>query len=163
VVTNDVARPRGTYLGGASTHDAFHLVAPEPDGVQLERCYRDAMAVAGVKADDVDLVKAHGSGTPLNDSVEAAMLDRVFPSTTQVCSYKPLLGHSMAMASLAELAGLMAGYQSGSLPPHVTDDPAHPRLADGGTPPSGPVLCGSVGLGGANAVAVLDLSEGTAA
>jgi hypothetical protein len=43
----------------------------------------------------------------------------------------------------------------------VTDDEADPRLADGGPPPPGPVLCASVGLGGANAVAVLDLHGGT--
>jgi 3-oxoacyl-[acyl-carrier-protein] synthase II len=34
-------QPRATYLGGAITHDAFHLVAPEPEAVQLERCYRE--------------------------------------------------------------------------------------------------------------------------
>jgi 3-oxoacyl-[acyl-carrier-protein] synthase II len=161
VLTGDVDRPRATYLGGAATHDAFHLVAPEPDGVQLERCHRDALAAAGVKAEDVGLVKAHGSGTPHNDTVEAAVLDRVFPPATRVCSYKPLIGHCMAMASLAELAALMAGYEVGSLPARVTDDEADPRLADGDPPPPGPVLCASVGLGGANTVAVLDLPEGT--
>jgi 3-oxoacyl-[acyl-carrier-protein] synthase II len=151
---------RAVYRGGATTHDAFHLVAPEPEGTQLERCYRDALAAAGASPDDIALVKAHGSGTPLNDTVEAALLDRLFPPATRVCSYKPLVGHAMALAALAELAGLMAGYEIGMLPPHVTDDPAHPRLADGGPPPDGPVLCGSVGLGGANTAAVLDIAKG---
>jgi 3-oxoacyl-[acyl-carrier-protein] synthase II len=161
VLTGGVDRPRATYLGGASTHDAFHLVAPEPDGVQLERCHRDALAAAAVKAEDVGLVKAHGSGTPLNDTVEAAVLDRVFPPATRVCSYKPLVGHCMAMASLAELASLIAGYEVGALPAHVTGDAADARLADGDPPPPGPVLCASVGLGGANTVAVLDFPGGT--
>lgn len=161
VLTGNVERPRATYLGGAGTHDAFHLVAPEPDGVQLERCHRDALAAAGVKPGDVGLVKAHGSGTPLSDSVEAAVLDRVFPPATRVCSYKPFVGHCMAMAALAELASLMAGYEIGSLPAHVTGDEADARLADGGPPPPGPVLCASVGLGGANTVAALDFHGGT--
>jgi len=153
-------RPRAVYLGGATTHDAFHLVAPEPEGTQLERCYRDALAVAGVDPEEVSLVKAHGSGTPLNDTVEAALLDRMFPPTTQVCSYKPLVGHCMAAASLVELASLVVGYEIGALPPHVTSDPANPRLPDGGPPPDGPVLCGSVGLGGANTAAVFDIPRG---
>lgn len=160
VVTGEADRPRATYLGGAATHDAFHLVAPAPDGVQLERCYRAALADADVDAGDIALVKAHGSGTPLNDQVEAALLDRLFPPATQVCSYKPLVGHCMALASLAELAGLVAGYEIDRLPAHVTDDPAHPRLADAGPPPDGPVLCGSVGLGGANTAAVFDIPRG---
>ena len=152
--------PRATYLGGAATHDAFHLVAPAADGVQLERCYREALADAGVGPADIGLVKAHGSGTPLNDQVEAALLDRLFPANTRVCSYKPLVGHCMALASLAELAGLLAGHEIGALPRHVTDDPAHPRLADGDPPPEGLVLCGSVGLGGANTAAVFDIPRG---
>ncbi|HEY8544631.1 MAG TPA: hypothetical protein VIL36_06275, partial [Acidimicrobiales bacterium] len=114
----------------------------------------------GVAAADVGLVKAHGSGTPLNDEVEAALLDRLFPPATRVCSYKPLVGHCMALASLAELAGLLAGYEVGALPRHVTADPAHPRLADGDPPPDGPVLCGSVGLGGANTAALFDIPRG---
>jgi 3-oxoacyl-[acyl-carrier-protein] synthase II len=161
-------RRRATYLGGATTHDAFHLVAPDADGVELERCYRDALAAAGVAPDDVAVIKAHGSGTPLNDTVELDVLDRVFGPATQVCSYKPLVGHAMAMASLLELTALLAGYELGALPGPVTDDPAHPRLATGGPPRPGLALCGSVGLGGANTVAVLDIappsttaSEGT--
>jgi 3-oxoacyl-[acyl-carrier-protein] synthase II len=156
----EAPRPRATYLGGAITHDAFHLVAPEPEGIQLERCYRDALAAAGVGAEEIALVKAHGSGTPLNDTVEAALLDRLFPPTTEVCSYKPLVGHCMAVASLVELASLVVGYEIGALPPHVTDDPANPRLPDGGPPPDGLVLCGSVGLGGANTAAVFDIPRG---
>ncbi len=61
----------------------------------------------------------------------------------------------MAAAGMAELAALLSGYRVGTLPAHVTDDPAHPRLPDGGPPPDGLVLCASVGLGGANSAVVL--------
>lgn len=160
VLTPDAPRPRARYLGGAATHDAYHLVAPNPDGVQLERCYRDALADAAVGPGDIALVKAHGSGTPINDQVEAELLDRLFPPATRVCSYKPLVGHCMALASLAELAALIAGYEVGRLPARITDDPSHPRLADADPPPEGLVLCGSVGLGGANTAAVFDIPRG---
>jgi 3-oxoacyl-[acyl-carrier-protein] synthase II len=160
VVTARSPSRRATYLGGASTHDAYHLVAPEPGAVQLEHAYRAALAAAGADPADVAVVKAHGSGTPVNDASEAAMLDRVFPASTRVCSYKPLIGHAMGMASLAELAALLAGYEAGVLPGPVTDDPSHSRLARGGAPPPGLVACGSVGLGGSNTVAILDVPIG---
>jgi 3-oxoacyl-[acyl-carrier-protein] synthase II len=151
-----------TYLGGAMTHDAFHLVAAEPSGRELERCLRDGLAAAGCGPGDVAVVKAHGSGTPLNDGVEADVTDRVFPPATRLCSYKPLVGHAMAAAALAEMAGLLCGYAAGALPARVGDGPAHDRLAAGERPPDGLVLCASVGLGGANTAAVLDVHpEGT--
>jgi 3-oxoacyl-[acyl-carrier-protein] synthase II len=153
----DAGAVRATYRGGATTHDAFHLVASEPDGRELERCLRDALADAGADPADVAVVKAHGSGTPLNDGIEAALADRLFPARTRLCSYKPLVGHCMAAASLAELAGVLAGYEAGQLPTRVSDDPAHPRLTDGEPPPDGLLLCTSVGLGGANATVVLDV------
>jgi 3-oxoacyl-[acyl-carrier-protein] synthase II len=159
VVTERADGGRATYLGGATTHDAFHLVASEPEGRELERCLRGALADAGADPAEVALVKAHGSGTPLNDGIESALADRVFPAETRLCSYKPLVGHCMAAASLAELAGLLAGYEAGQLPVRVSDDPAHPRLADGEPPPEGLVLCTSVGLGGANTTVVLDVDR----
>ena len=160
VVSDGVDRARATYLGGAQTHDAFHLVAPDPDGTQLARCYEDALAAADVKAGDVAVIKAHGSGTPINDKVELAVVDARFPSSTRLCTYKPLLGHCMAAAALVELAALLAGYELDALPGPVGGAPAHPRLSDGGAPPPGLALCGSVGLGGANTVAVLDIPRG---
>jgi 3-oxoacyl-[acyl-carrier-protein] synthase II len=157
VVTDRAEAGRATLLGGAATNDAFHLVAAEPEGRQLERCLREALAAADAAPDDVAVVKAHGSGTLLNDGVEAALLDRLFPPETRVCSYKPLVGHCMAAASLVELAGLLAGYEAGRLPVRVTADPAHPRLSDGEAPPPGLALCASVGLGGTNTAIVLDI------
>lgn len=148
-----------TYRGGGITHDAFHLVAPEPEGTQLERAVRAALADADASPDDVAVVKAHGSGTALNDCVEEALADRVFPDHTRLCSYKPLLGHAMAAASLTELAGLLAGYAGGHLPARVSDEPAHPRLADGEPVPDGLVVCTSVGLGGANTAAVFAIDR----
>jgi 3-oxoacyl-[acyl-carrier-protein] synthase II len=152
---------RARYLGGATTHDAYHLVASEPEGREMERCLVEALKGAGATPSDVGVVKAHGSGTPLHDGVEAALADRLFPPATRLVSYKPLLGHCMAVSALAELAGALAGWEEGVLPAPVTaTDAAHPRLADGGPPPDGLVVCTSMGLGGTNAAVVLDIAPG---
>jgi 3-oxoacyl-[acyl-carrier-protein] synthase II len=157
VVTDRSDAARATVLGAATSHDAFHLVAAEPEGRELERCLRDALDAVGADPADVAVVKAHGSGTPLNDGVEAALADRMFPAETRLCSYKPLVGHCMAASALAELAAVLAGYEAGRLPGRVSDDRAHPRLTDGEAPPDGLVVCASVGLGGTNAAVVLDI------
>jgi 3-oxoacyl-[acyl-carrier-protein] synthase II len=157
VVTPRADGGRAAVLGAATTHDAHHLVAAEPSGRELERCLREALDRAGVAPGDVGLVKAHGSGTPLNDTIESALADRLFPPETRLCSYKPLVGHCMAASALAELACVLAGPDAGVLPAHVTADPAHSRLADADPFPGGPVACLSVGLGGVNAAAILDI------
>jgi 3-oxoacyl-[acyl-carrier-protein] synthase II len=153
--------PRAHYLGGASTHDAHHLVAMNPTGEEVERCLQWALTDANVTPGEVGLVKAHGSGTPLNDRVESEVADRVFPAPTRLCSFKPLVGHCMAVSALAELAALMASWESGRYPAPVTGDPAHPRLLGRHSPPPGPVVCMSVGLGGSNAAAVVASGEPT--
>jgi 3-oxoacyl-[acyl-carrier-protein] synthase II len=162
VVTRSARRPRATYLGGAETHDAFHLVAPDPAGTQLARCWSDALRMARARPEDVAVVKAHGSGTPINDGVELAVADGLFGPDVRLCTYKPLVGHCMAAAALVELAALLAGYQIDRLPGPVTADPADPRLSDGGPPPPGLALCGSVGLGGANSASLFDIPRGEA-
>lgn len=158
VLTAEADGARATYLGGATTHDAFHLAAPEPDGRELERCMLEALQAANVAAGDIGLVKTHGSGTPANDRIEAMLFDKYFPASTSLCSYKPCVGHCMGMSSMAELAAVLASYEIGELPTRVTaTHAAHPQLADGEPMPDGLALCVSVGLGGTNAAAVLDV------
>jgi 3-oxoacyl-[acyl-carrier-protein] synthase II len=152
---------RARYLGGATTHDAHHLVATEPEGREMERCLVEALKGAGATPGDVGVVKAHGSGTPLHDGVEAALADRLFPEATRLVSYKPLVGHCMGASALVEVAATLAGWEEGALPGPVTaTDAAHPRLAAGGPPPEGLVACTSMGLGGTNAAVVLDIAPG---
>src|SRR5437879_7005026 len=74
----DVAGPRlGRLLGHASTSDATHVAAPDPSGRGLQHAIELALAQAGLDADAVEFVSAHGTGTPLNDRIETAVLKRV--------------------------------------------------------------------------------------
>src|SRR6266446_9022348 len=67
----DVAGPRlGRLLGHASTSDATHVAAPDPSGRGLQHAIELALAQAGLDADAVEFVSAHGTGTPLNDRIE---------------------------------------------------------------------------------------------
>ena len=156
----------GRLLGHASASDGAHLTAPDPEGRGLEFAVRAALAEAGVGPGDVDFVSAHGTGTPLNDRIETAVLHRVLGARAlevPVNSIKGALGHTMgAAATLEAIMCLLAG--------------RHGRgAADGGVRggrsrvPPGPRARGrarayrprvslstSLGFGGCNAALVLE-------
>ena len=70
------AKILGEVAGYGSTSDAFHLTAPEPTGGPASRAIELALADAGLTADDVDYINAHGTSTQLNDAAETAALKR---------------------------------------------------------------------------------------
>ena len=74
----DARGPRlGRLLGHGSASDASHIAAPDPQGRGLESAIRAALDAAGADPGDLDFVSAHGTGTPLNDRIETAVLRRV--------------------------------------------------------------------------------------
>src|SRR5439155_6325345 len=96
------ARRRGAaviaeFLGYGVTSDAFHMTAPDPSGVAGGRTIRTALAAAGVNAEDVDYVNAHGTATSQNDSAETAALKSALGERarkTPVSSTKSMMPHS---------------------------------------------------------------------
>jgi 3-oxoacyl-[acyl-carrier-protein] synthase II len=162
----DARGPRlGRLLGHASIGDGSHIAAPDPDGGGLERAIRAALHEAGAGADAIDFVSAHGTGTPLNDRIETAVLQRVLGGRADripVNSIKGALGHTMgAAATLEAIMCLLAG-RHGLVPAtlgleepadecrldHVRHAPrgAHPRVS----------LSTSLGFGGCNAALVVE-------
>lgn len=119
------ARIHAEVLGYGLNCDAHHQVAPEEQSVAV--CMSLALANAGVRPDEVDLISAHGTGTRANDVTEAAAIRRVFgPRPPRTVSVKSMLGHSMGAASaLASVACILA-ISEGFIPPtinHVATDP----------------------------------------
>jgi len=155
----------GRLLGHASASDGSHIAAPDANGRGLELAARTALDEAGLTAADVDFVSAHGTGTLVNDRIEADVLRRVLgrrASEIPVNSIKGSLGHTMgAAAALEAVMCLMAG-RDGIVPKtlgleepdpvceldHVIGAPraARPRIS----------LSTSLGFGGCNAALVLE-------
>src|SRR5207253_725454 len=103
----------GRLLGHASASDGSHIAAPDANGRGLELAARSALEEAGLTSADVDFVSAHGTGTPLNDRIEAEVLRRLLgrrASEIPVNSIKASVGHTMgAAAALEAVMCLLAG------------------------------------------------------
>ena len=120
------------YGGAGLTTDAHHLSAPEPEGIQAAEAMHLALVAADIAPTDVDLVLAHGTGTPLNDSMEAKAIEAVFGSTTPCASYKALSGHTLAGAGALQAAiaaALLTDNPDGVLPPSAGIETTDPALA----------------------------------
>ncbi|MFB2830858.1 beta-ketoacyl-[acyl-carrier-protein] synthase family protein [Aeromonas jandaei] len=91
-------------LGDGESSDAWHISAPHPQGEGAERAMQMALARAGLEADRVGYVNAHGTATRLNDEMESRALARLFPNKVPVSSTKVLTGHTLGAAGATEAA-----------------------------------------------------------
>ncbi len=106
----DSARRRGApvlarLLGWAMGSDTTHRTSPREDGDGLVRAMRRALVVAGLDAADIDHVNAHGTGTTLNDRVEALALHRLLGDRLHrvpCSSTKPVTGHCLGASAALE-------------------------------------------------------------
>ena len=134
VERDDLARSReaGVYAelaGAAMTSDAYHETAPQPEGEAAALAIRRALANAHAGPDEVDLIVAHGTGTPLNDTAETRAIKLALgrrARTIPVTAPKSMVGHLIGAAgSLAALVGVLA-IRDGRIPPTInleTPDP----------------------------------------
>jgi 3-oxoacyl-[acyl-carrier-protein] synthase II len=146
---------------GAST-DGYHVAAPRPDGAQVERAMREALAEACVDPGALGYVNAHGTSTRLNDAVELVALRRVLAGhapAVPISSTKSMTGHMLAAAGAVEAAVAVTACRTGDVPPTINcDDPEDPDLNlvphRAQRHDVGHAMSNSFGFGGHNAVLV---------
>ncbi|MDA0109358.1 beta-ketoacyl-[acyl-carrier-protein] synthase family protein [Vibrio sp. La 4.2.2] len=91
-------------LGAGDSSDAHHISAPHPEGRGAEEAMQKALADAQLSPADIGYINAHGTATPLNDSMESKAISRVFGTNVPVSSTKPFTGHTLGAASATEAA-----------------------------------------------------------
>lgn len=153
-------------LGIGETSDAYHMSAPDPDGLGAEYAMRAALEDAGLEAETIDYLNLHATATPKNDAMESHAVSRIFPKGVPCSGTKPLTGHTLGAAGATELAFCWLALQHGILPPHCWDqdwDNHLPRLklveqANNSSPPS---ICmsNSFAFGGSNASLIIGKSS----
>jgi 3-oxoacyl-[acyl-carrier-protein] synthase II len=167
--TMEHARERNAQIlaevaGFGACADAYHLVAPCPDGEGASRAMALALADAGVTPEQVDYVNAHGTSTPLNDLSETVAIKAVFGEQAYqvpISSTKSMIGHALGGSGALEVAACLKTLESGRIHPTANLENADPkcdldyvpnvaRSADVRT-----ILKNSFGFGGQNACLVL--------
>lgn len=92
-------------VGYGATCDAYHITAPLPDGAGGAACMRMAVSDAGIAAEEVGYINAHGTSTPLNDSGETLAIKKAFGEHAyklMVSSTKSMTGHLLGGSGAVE-------------------------------------------------------------
>jgi acyl transferase domain-containing protein len=120
-------------LGSAVMHDGTSSGITAPNGASQQRVIRRALEVAGIRADSVDYVECHGTGTALGDPVEVNALAAAYgprdgAAPLRLGTAKSVIGHLEAAAGIAGLCKVLASLRHGALPATRHSSPRNPHL-----------------------------------
>ena len=125
-------QPSIQLLGVGESSDAHHMSAPEPNGEGAMACMQAAMDDAGLLPTQIDYLNLHGTGTKLNDSMEAKAVHSIFGEQLKCSSTKPMTGHTLGAAGATEVAlcCLILKHASNKIAPiHLFDGKLDPELS----------------------------------
>ena len=158
------ARIYAEVAGYAATSEAYHMVIPREDGVEVATTMRLALEDAGLVPGVVDYINAHATSTAVGDAVEIKAIRQVFKQRSEkiaISATKSLIGHTLGAAGA--LAGIVSSLtlQTGQIHPTVNYDDPDPACVLGGI--SGEVqerrtkvaMINAFGFGSNNAAVIL--------
>lgn len=122
------AKPLARLMGAGITSDAFHMVAPAPDGLRAGRAMTRAMELAGLEAKDIDHVNAHGTATPIGDTAEANAIRVAGAHNAAVYAPKSALGHSIGAVGALESILTVLSLRDGVIPPTLNYETPDPEI-----------------------------------
>lgn len=158
------ARFLAEVLGYGVTNDAHHMIAPEPEGKTAARAMQLALQTSGLRAEQVDYINAHGTGTPLGDVAETKAIKAVFGDRAHeipISSTKSMIGHLMGAAGAVEAIACIMSIQEGVIHPTINYEFPDPECDLDYVPNQARqakvrvAMSNSFGLGGQNAVVLL--------
>ena len=152
--------PIGELLGYGNACDAFHQTASSPNGEGAYLAMAEALKMAGLTADDIQYVNAHGTGTPNNDVSESVALTRIFNDRLPlVSSTKSFTGHTTSASGAVEAVICLLALNHQFVPGNLG---WKHQMPDGITPTLGEshfeltnVMCNSFGFGGNDSSIIL--------
>ena len=109
-------------IGGGMSSDAYHMTAPHPDGIGVERVMLNCLKDAGITPDQVDAINTHGTSTPLGDTAELKAISKVFGKHTEkinINSTKSMTGHLLGAAGAIEAISSILSINNNIIPPTI--------------------------------------------
>jgi 3-oxoacyl-[acyl-carrier-protein] synthase II len=154
------ARIYAELAGYGLSGDAHHITAPAEDGDGILRCMKAAICRAGISAEDIDYINAHGTSTPLGDDIELKAVERLVGNAAgriAMSSTKSSVGHLLGAAGAVEAVFCLLAIRDQVVPPTINlDNPSVATALDlvphqARERPINIVLSNSSGFGGTNA------------
>lgn len=153
------------FAGYGATGDAYHMTAPAPEGEGAAKSMKVALNHAGMNANEIEYINAHGTSTPHNDKFETQAYKSVFKEhayNIPISSIKGSVGHNLGAAGSIELISCIKTLQTGIIPPTINYQTPDPECDLDYTPNEarekkevGSALTMNLGFGGHNAAIVL--------
>ncbi len=157
-------------LGGGSSSDAYHAIAPDPDGRGALLAMTAAMRDAGVGPEAIDYVNAHATSTPLGDISETKAIKRALGEEharrVAISASKSMIGHMLGAAGAIEAAVTALSVHEGQVHPTINLETPDPECDLDYVPDEArpltiqAALSNSFGLGGQNACVVIGRYDG---
>ena len=157
------ARIYAEVLAYASTCDAYHVTAPEPEGRGAARAMKRALQRSGLEPESIDYINAHATSTEVGDTAETLAIKSVFGERAYaipVSATKSMTGHMTTAAGAVEAAASVLAMQRNLIPPTINYENPDPTCDLDYVPNQArpatlnTVMSNSFGFGGINSVLI---------
>ena len=161
-------KPLAELVGYAATSDAHHITEPGPEGLSAAKAMKLALRKAGLKAEEIDYINAHGTSTPLNDrqetqAIKVALGEEAY--RVPISSTKSMTGHLLGAGGALEAAASVLAIRDGIIPPTINLEQPDPDCDLDYTPNEArpgrirTAMSNSFGFGGHNSVLIFSSVE----
>jgi beta-ketoacyl ACP synthase len=122
------AKPLARLMGAGISSDAFHMVAPAPDGLRAGHAMKRAIETAGLSPKDIDHINAHATSTSIGDVAEANAIREAGVQHAAVYAPKSALGHSIGAVGALESILTVLALRDGVIPPTLNYETPDPEI-----------------------------------
>ncbi|NPA73050.1 MAG: beta-ketoacyl-[acyl-carrier-protein] synthase family protein [Gammaproteobacteria bacterium] len=105
----------GELLGFGHSNDCKHITSPDVEAMMM--AMNSALDHAGIKAEDIDFINGHATGTEIGDKAEALAISEVFGNNVLINSFKGHIGHALGAAGVLETIAALDAFKSHTLMP----------------------------------------------
>ena len=117
--------------GTGTSGDAYHLTAPEPNGLGAKQAMENAIKESKLDLSDIDYINVHGTSTPLGDPIEIHAIKEIFKEHVyrlNISSTKSMTGHLLGAAGAIEAIASILAMNKSRIPPTINLQTLDPQL-----------------------------------